>query len=630
MVEQAPPDADDAQERIDQIQEDIAESLAFLSNESETPTSFPVSPTPFHREDVDFMGTGWMYNVAEVQRWLGIPDRLPEGDSTEFLSALSADLGFEDLSEATVAGSDPLALNEVALDRLRMRADRAVSLQQLFLTELQSDGGSRPSATRAWEAAWLEDDTEDEVASPEPVSAKADTWRIEQFVVEARDGKLNLAPSYQRGDVWGTSSRQLLIESILRGIPLPSVILLKSPDSASRGYEVVDGKQRLTSILRFVGRHPLAIARLDELRPDYPDLVALFETDYPRFKKEWKRIFHEPLTAALEEKYYFPFRLRNDPNGLPGEELAAVRGKYYSEIRHHEIQVADEQVAIQYVFERSTEYKIPVIVYGRANQRQIHEVFKLYNKQGTHLNAEEIRNAIFHDLTLTKAMLATAGDFDSALLSDIAPCLMPVWDEIQHLPSTLREYGFGDSRYRRTKVLSWVVATLLLDTGEKLSSTAKHIDSLLERVQADKNDPLRVEDRIAQLFVWIAQSSEVHAASEEAWAPTFRDGDQGIKWQELQLVGSLVGVAIAALTLGEALEDAMADAAPSLHEATKSLSRPENVQSKTQWVFISQIAQAVVRILGVDPTEASTVMQDRFGSSGIETLWSVAPNELTD
>jgi len=125
------------------------------------------------------------------------------------------------------------------------------------------------------------DDTEDEVVSPEPVSAKADTWRIEQFVVEARDGKLNLAPSYQRGDVWGTSSRQLLIESILRGIPLPSVILLKSPDSASRGYEVVDGKQRLTSILRFVGKHPLAIARLDELRPDYPDLVALFEPTTP-------------------------------------------------------------------------------------------------------------------------------------------------------------------------------------------------------------------------------------------------------------------------------------------------------------------------------------------------------------
>lgn len=393
---------------------------------------------------------------------------------------------------------------------------------------------------------------------------------------------------------------------------------------------MVDGKQRLTSILRFVGRHPLAIARLEELKPDHPELVAFFDTDYPRFKKEWKRIFHEPLTAALEEKYYFPFRLRNDPNGLPGEQLAPVRGKYYTEIRDHEIQVADEQVAIQYVFERSTEYKIPVIIYGRANQRQIHEVFKLYNKQGTHLNAEEIRNAIFHDLTLTKAMLAAAGDFDSALLADIAPSLQPGWDEIENLQSTLREYGFGDSRYRRTKVLSWVLATLLLNSGEKLSSTAKHIDSLLERVQDDKNDPLRLETRLCSLFVWIAQASEVHAASEEAWAPGFRDGGQGIKWQELQLVGSLVGIAIAALTLGDELESAVADAAPSLHQATKALTRPENVQSKSQWVFISQIAQAVVRVLDVDPAEASRVMQERFGSSGIETLWSAAPNELAD
>ena len=77
MVDEALADPDDAQERIDQIQEDIAESLSFLSNESETPTSFEVSPTPFRREDVDFTGTGWTYNVDQVHRWLGIQERLP-------------------------------------------------------------------------------------------------------------------------------------------------------------------------------------------------------------------------------------------------------------------------------------------------------------------------------------------------------------------------------------------------------------------------------------------------------------------------------------------------------------------------------------------------------------------------
>ena len=102
----------------------------------------------------------------------------------------------------------------------------------------------RESASRTWEAAWEEEDDEEEVVSPEPVSAKAETWRIEQYVAVARDGKLNLAPSYQRGDVWSTSARQLLIESILRGIPLPSVILLKSSRPETRRYEVVDGKQR--------------------------------------------------------------------------------------------------------------------------------------------------------------------------------------------------------------------------------------------------------------------------------------------------------------------------------------------------------------------------------------------------
>ena len=47
---------------------------------------------------------------------------------------------------------------------------------------------------------------------------------------------------------------------------------------------------------------------------------------------------------------------------------------------------------------RPPNYKFPVIIYKKVTSEQIHEVFSLYNKQGKHLNAEEIRNALYHHL----------------------------------------------------------------------------------------------------------------------------------------------------------------------------------------------------------------------------------------
>ncbi|EPR07797.1 DUF262 domain-containing protein [Ruminiclostridium papyrosolvens] len=66
--------------------------------------------------------------------------------------------------------------------------------------------------------------------------------------------KYNLSPPYQRrGDVWSLELKSFLIDSILKNFPLPPIflhqIILK--DGTSR-YDVIDGKQRLTSIIDFI------------------------------------------------------------------------------------------------------------------------------------------------------------------------------------------------------------------------------------------------------------------------------------------------------------------------------------------------------------------------------------------
>lgn len=64
------------------------------------------------------------------------------------------------------------------------------------------------------------------------------------------DGMIDIAPEYQRHFKWDPVRQSTLIESLLLGIPVPSLFMATNPDSS---WEVVDGLQRLTSIINFIG-----------------------------------------------------------------------------------------------------------------------------------------------------------------------------------------------------------------------------------------------------------------------------------------------------------------------------------------------------------------------------------------
>ncbi len=63
-------------------------------------------------------------------------------------------------------------------------------------------------------------------------------------------GTFNLNPKYQRGDVWSGKTRRILIEDILyRSTYVPAIVTSEKPDATC---DVVDGKQRLTSIFQYI------------------------------------------------------------------------------------------------------------------------------------------------------------------------------------------------------------------------------------------------------------------------------------------------------------------------------------------------------------------------------------------
>lgn len=64
--------------------------------------------------------------------------------------------------------------------------------------------------------------------------------------------RLDLNPPYQRRSVWTASDRRFFLDTIFRNYPCPPIFIHKTiDDSGIATYHVVDGKQRLETILKF-------------------------------------------------------------------------------------------------------------------------------------------------------------------------------------------------------------------------------------------------------------------------------------------------------------------------------------------------------------------------------------------
>lgn len=78
------------------------------------------------------------------------------------------------------------------------------------------------------------------------------SWPISLIFERLQSKQINLDPEYQRAPVW-TSKRQAgLIDSIIQGYPIPSLMLVEKFKNGRKVYSCLDGKQRCTAIKAFV------------------------------------------------------------------------------------------------------------------------------------------------------------------------------------------------------------------------------------------------------------------------------------------------------------------------------------------------------------------------------------------
>lgn len=155
-----------------------------------------------------------------------------------------------------------------------------------------------------------------------------------------RTNKLYINRRYQRKLVWSQQEKKNLIESILLAYPVPLILLAVS----SKGYEVIDGMQRLNAIFGFIEQH----------------FSVAVEGDVERY-------FNIPDYTFAQSQ--------------------VTKGVVLSKPQEGNSFFSQERVSsfIQYPF--------PVTIFKSGSPDEINETFRRINSTGRKLSPQEVRQA---------------------------------------------------------------------------------------------------------------------------------------------------------------------------------------------------------------------------------------------
>lgn len=153
-----------------------------------------------------------------------------------------------------------------------------------------------------------------------------------------RSSNLLVNRKYQRKLIWSVEEKEKLIGSILKGYPIPLILLAERPQVHGSGkYEIIDGMQRLNAICSFIENSFAFEGKFFDLN----------EFSYAK--------------QLAEEKV---FKFENNTEKLDRKECANI-----------------------------LDYQLAVTIYTAMDESDITEVFGRINSGGKHLSNQERRQA---------------------------------------------------------------------------------------------------------------------------------------------------------------------------------------------------------------------------------------------
>jgi hypothetical protein len=117
-----------------------------------------------------------------------------------------------------------------------------------------------------------------------------------------RENTLKIKPPYQRKPVWAARQKSYLVESILLNLPVPEIYIQQttSPEGQTE-YAIVDGQQRIRTVLQFIG---------SEVDPEAQEFNK-FILDKLEDNSRWKNLSFAELEDEEKKTFYgYAFAVR--------------------------------------------------------------------------------------------------------------------------------------------------------------------------------------------------------------------------------------------------------------------------------------------------------------------------------
>ncbi len=126
----------------------------------------------------------------------------------------------------------------------------------------------------------------DQPIPPEDIVAYNELRSCADLFRMFESGKLELKPDFQRDVVWKQDDQSRFIDSLVKQLPIPSMCF--SLDYKTQKWKVIDGLQRMTAIVRFLGNVPW---KLSDLTDTHPSLRNAVNTSLRDGNADEQRIF---------------------------------------------------------------------------------------------------------------------------------------------------------------------------------------------------------------------------------------------------------------------------------------------------------------------------------------------------
>lgn len=127
------------------------------------------------------------------------------------------------------------------------------------------------------------------------IHADAYSMSIGEVINMYRDGEINIHPDYQRLFRWTDEQKSKLVDSILLGIPIPSIFVAQGEDGV---WEIIDGLQRICTILHLAGE-----LKDPDRNQHYPPLVLKGTQYLPSLEgKCWSENTDDPNALSISQR----------------------------------------------------------------------------------------------------------------------------------------------------------------------------------------------------------------------------------------------------------------------------------------------------------------------------------------